>query len=102
MTTILVMLWGMQYGEGSGKRGLCVVLFVSLLLLNCTLGMQYGEGGSKWGRRRPRWLMVERTYLHGLWRASQAAHKAWATAECPSMGLMQIPVMHKVCCLTCT
>lgn len=40
--------------------------------------------------------MVERTYLHGLWRASQAANKAWATTDSPAMTLEQIPVMHKV------
>ena len=57
--------------------------------------MQYaGEG--KWGRRRPRWLMVERAYLHNLWRASQAAHKGWATQDNPSVPLSCIPPMHKV------
>ncbi|KAL0045726.1 hypothetical protein WJX82_002854 [Trebouxia sp. C0006] len=53
------------------------------------------QGGGKWGRRRPRWLMVERTYLHSLWRASQAAHKRQATSEHPSAPLDRIPPMHK-------
>lgn len=58
--------------------------------------VQYGEGGGKWGRRRPRWLMVERAYLHNLWRASQAAHRWWATTDTPSAPLASIPTMHKV------
>lgn len=58
--------------------------------------MQYLEGGGRWGKRRPRWLMVERTYLHGLWRTSQAAHKANATADAPAVPLHLIPTMHKV------
>ena len=40
--------------------------------------------------------MVERTYLHGLWRASQAAHKSHATSDHPSAPLDRIPPMHKV------
>lgn len=63
---------------------------------NNTDAVQYGEGGGKWGRRRPRWLMVERAYLHNLWRASQAAHKWWATPDTPSAPLTSIPPMHKV------
>ena len=58
--------------------------------------VQYGDGGGKWGRRRPRWLMVERAYLHSLWRASQAAHRWWATPDTPSAPLASIPAMHKV------
>ena len=58
--------------------------------------LQYLDGGGKWGKRRPRWLMVERTYLHGLWRTSQAAHKANATADVPAVPLHLIPTMHKV------
>ncbi len=58
-------------------------------------GLQY-QGSGKWGRRRPRWLMVERTYLHSLWRASQAAHKSQATSDHPSAPLDRIPPMHKV------
>ncbi|KAL0043408.1 hypothetical protein WJX79_003790 [Trebouxia sp. C0005] len=53
------------------------------------------QGGGKWGRRRPRWLMVERTYLHSLWRASQAAHKSQATSDHPSTPLDRVPPMHK-------
>jgi len=40
--------------------------------------------------------MVERTYLHSLWRASQAAHKSQATCDHPSAPLDCIPPMHKV------
>ena len=40
--------------------------------------------------------MVERTYLHSLWRASQAAHKRQATSDQPSAPLDRIPPMHKV------
>ncbi|DBA73425.1 TPA: hypothetical protein ACH3X1_011462 [Trebouxia sp. C0004] len=53
------------------------------------------QGSGKWGRRRPRWLMVERTYLHSLWRASQAAHKSQATSDYPSAPLDLVPPMHK-------
>ena len=72
------------------------VLYCCIALTNHIAAVQYGEGGGKWGRRRPRWLMVERAYLHNLWRASQAAHKWWATPDTPSAPLTSIPPMHKV------
>ena len=80
-------------------HGFKVFLLLLLLLLHLPakfdIVLQYEQGG-KWGRRRPRWLMVERAYLHNLWRASQAAHKWWATPDNPSAPLDCIPPMHKV------
>ena len=82
--------------RGGRKWGRCSCYDAALLDLSFVWAVGYGEGGRKWGRRRPRWLMVERTYLHSLWRASQAAHRWWATPDTPSAPLASIPVMHKV------
>jgi len=37
--------------------------------------------------RRPRWLVVERVYLLTMWRASQRAHRWWATTACQAATL---------------
>lgn len=97
------------HGPSKTSSGACLHSFISAAdcclgplesatgacLHSSIFGLQY-QGGGKWGRRRPRWLMVERTYLHSLWRASQAAHKSQATSDHPSTPLDRIPPMHKV------
>ena len=46
-----------------------------------------GAGGAGWAVRRPRWLVVERVYLLTMWRASQRAHRWWATTACQAATL---------------
>ncbi|KAK9865395.1 hypothetical protein WJX84_009143, partial [Apatococcus fuscideae] len=48
-----------------------------------------------WKRRRPRWLMVERAYLHLMFRTSQARFRWWATAEHPDATLAMIADPYK-------
>ena len=53
--------------------------------------------GARWRRRRPRWLMLERVRVHGLWRASQAAFRgAWASTACTQPSLPMLPGSLKV------
>ena len=49
-----------------------------------------------WKRRRPRWLMVERAYLHLMFRISQARFRWWPTADHPEPTLDLIPPCYKV------
>ena len=41
--------------------------------------------------------MAERTYITGIWRASQAAYRPWATTMCPRATQGMIPPTTKVC-----
>ncbi len=53
--------------------------------------------GKRWRRRKPRWLLVERVRVHGLWRASQAAFRGgWATTAAPQATLPMLPPVYKV------
>ncbi|KAK9818405.1 hypothetical protein WJX72_012161 [[Myrmecia] bisecta] len=45
--------------------------------------LQDGKGEA-WRKRRPRWLVAERCYLHGLWRAGQAQYYSWASTDQPA------------------
>ncbi|KAL6772361.1 hypothetical protein ACKKBG_A29920 [Auxenochlorella protothecoides x Auxenochlorella symbiontica] len=45
----------------------------------------------RWCRRRPRWLVAEKTFLSLRWRASQAAYRGAATAAAPAPALRQVP-----------
>jgi len=54
------------------------------------------SGSGKWRRRRARWLMAERTYITGIWRASQAAYRPWATTAHPRATPDMIPPTTKV------
>ena len=71
------------------------------------------QEGARWRRRRPRWLLVERTMVAGLWRASQAAFRGgWATTRTTEATLPMVPALYKVprpftlalwlCCLVIT
>lgn len=51
---------------------------------------------SKWTKRRPRWLVVERCHLHGMWRASQAKYKWFATTNRPATTVDDVPPTVKV------
>ncbi|KAK9835280.1 hypothetical protein WJX84_012367 [Apatococcus fuscideae] len=62
-----------------------------------TQGVNNGGHGSKtiWKRRRPRWLMVERAYLHLMFRTSQAKFRWWLTVDRPKATLDIIPGPYK-------
>ena len=45
---------------------------------------------------RPRWLTVERAYLHLLGRAGSSSHKWWATTAQPSPAVETVPTVVKV------
>ena len=49
------------------------------------------SGSGRWRRRRAGWLMAERTYITGIWRASQAAYRPWVTTAHPLATLDMIP-----------
>ena len=56
----------------------------------------YLQEGARWRRRRPRWLLVERTFVGGLWRSSQAAFRGWATTTTTEATLPMLPPLYKV------
>ena len=56
----------------------------------------YLQEGARWRRHRPRWLLVERTFVGGLWRSSQAAFRGWATTTTTEATLPMLPPLYKV------
>eukprot|EP00873_Tetraselmis_striata_P045158 jgi/Tetstr1/465422/TSEL_010106.t1 len=48
-----------------------------------------------WKRHRPRWLTIERCFLHNLWRASQAAYRPWASTACLEPSLDMVPPAYR-------
>eukprot|EP00891_Asterochloris_glomerata_P001540 jgi/Astpho2/1540/fgenesh1_pg.00026_%23_29_t len=54
-----------------------------------------GTADGKWARMRPRWLTVERAYLHLLGRAGSSSHKWWATTAQPSPAVQTVPTIVK-------
>jgi len=45
-------------------------------------------------RRRPRWLALERTSLHGIWRASQALYRPWLSTCAVEPELHAVPKVY--------
>ena len=46
-------------------------------------------------RHRPRWLAIERVYLHGLWRASQATYRPWITTSRCEPDMEMVPKAYR-------
>lgn len=55
------------------------------------------EDAGVWAVRRPRWLVVERVYLLCMWRASQRAHRWWASTRCQAASLDMLAPQAKAC-----
>lgn len=51
----------------------------------------HGDVPVVWKRRRPRWLAIERCYLHGLWRASQVHYRPWLSTSCCEALITSVP-----------
>lgn len=57
--------------------------------------VQPAGSGGKWRRRRARWLMAERAYITGVWRASQAAYRPTVSTGYPCATLDMVPPTFK-------